>query len=32
MNPGGLLLVEGNPEDEMLALRALKKGLAIYPH
>lgn len=28
MNPGNLLLVEDNPEDEMLAVRALKKGLA----
>lgn len=27
MNPGNLLLVEDNPEDEMLALRALKKAL-----
>lgn len=27
MNPGTLLLVEDNPEDEMLALRALKKAL-----
>lgn len=27
MNPGNLLLVEDNPEDEMLALRALRKAL-----
>jgi CheY-like chemotaxis protein len=27
MNPGTILLVEDNPEDEMLALRALKKAL-----
>jgi len=27
MNPVNLLLVEDNPEDEMLALRALKKAL-----
>lgn len=27
MNPGTILLVEDNPEDEVLALRALKKAL-----